>query len=213
LNFGLIDESIRNDIESEELRPEDIVVINPDPIKTQEAVGKVRRLLFGAGINSEIAGVSTSRDVFSKDGAVTFTGIFRAKGNEAGMIYVLNAQDCYSAFTKSQLALIRNRLFTALTRSKGWVRVLGVGTKMDSLTEEWSLLKAQDYKLKFKYPTVEEKKLLRLINVEPTAKQTARERRLKQQRDELLQAIREGDIDVDQLLSDFRSAGKGASKK
>ena len=86
-------ESIRNDIESEELRPEDIVVINPDPIKTLEAVGKVRRLLFSAGINSEIAGVSTSRDVFSKDGAVTFTGIFRAKGNEAGMIYVMNAQD------------------------------------------------------------------------------------------------------------------------
>jgi superfamily I DNA and RNA helicase len=206
-------ESIRNDIESEELRPEDIVVINPDPIKTQEAVGKVRRLLFGAGINSEIAGVSTSRDVFSKDGAVTFTGIFRAKGNEAGMIYVLNAQDCFSAFTKSQLALIRNRLFTALTRSKGWVRVLGVGPKMDNLTEEWSRLKGQDYKLKFKYPTEDEKKLLRLINVEPTAKQTARERRLKRQRDELLQAIRAGDIDVNQLLNDFSSAGKEAMKK
>ncbi|MDX4956082.1 DEAD/DEAH box helicase [Delftia acidovorans] len=206
-------ESIRNDIESEELRPEDIVVINPDPIKTQEAVGKVRQLLFSAGINSEIAGVSTSRDVFSKDGAVTFTGIFRAKGNEAGMIYVLNAQDCYSAFTKSQLALIRNRLFTALTRSKGWVRVLGIGPKMDSLTEECSRLKNQDYKLKFKYPTEEEKKLLRLINIEPTAKQNARERRLQLQRDELLQAIRAGDIDVNQLLSDFQMAGKGVTKK
>lgn len=206
-------ESIRNDIESEELRPEDIVVINPDPIKTLEAVGKVRRLLFSAGINSEIAGVSTSRDVFSKDGAVTFTGIFRAKGNEAGMIYVMNAQDCFSAFTKSQLALIRNRLFTALTRSKGWVRVLGVGPKMDKLTEEWSRLKVEDYRLKFKYPTEDEKKLLRLINVESTAKQTAREQRLQRQRDELLQAIRAGDIDVDQLLSDFRSAGKGTTKK
>jgi len=206
-------DSIRHDIESEELRPEDIVVINPDPIKTQEAVGKVRQLLFSAGINSEIAGVSTSRDVFSKDGAVTFTGIFRAKGNEAGMVYVMNAQDCYSAFTKSQLALIRNRLFTALTRSKGWVRVLGVGPKMDRLTEEWAQLKNQDYKLKFKYPTEEEKKLLRLINIEPTAKQTARERRLQQQRDELLQAIRAGDIDINQLLSDFQSAGKGVLKK
>lgn len=129
------------------------------------------------------------------------------------MIYVLNAQDCFSAFTKSQLALIRNRLFTALTRSKGWVRVLGVGPKMDKLTEEWSRLKGQDYKLKFKYPTEDEKKLLRLINVESTAKQTARERRLQRQRDELLQAIRAGDIDVDQLLSDFRSAGKGTTKK
>ena len=129
------------------------------------------------------------------------------------MVYVLNAQDCYSAFTKSQLALIRNRIFTALTRSKGWVRVLGIGPKMDSLTEEWSRLKNQDYKLKFKYPTEGEKKLLRLINIEPTAKQSARERRLQQQRDELLQAIRAGDIDVNQLLSDFQSAGKGVTKK
>lgn len=205
--------SIRSDIESEELRPEDIVVINPDPLKTQEAVGKVRRLLFSAGINSEIAGVSTSRDVFSKDGSVTFTGIFRAKGNEAGMVYVMNAQDCYSAFTKSQLAVIRNRLFTALTRSKAWVRVLGVGPRMDSLTEEWVRLKDNDYKLKFNYPTDDEKRLLRLINVEPSAKQTARERKLQRQRDDLLQAIRSGDIDVNQLVKDFKTAGEGVAKK
>ena len=206
-------ESIKNDIESEELRPEDVVVINPDPLTTQRSVGLVRKLLFDAGINSEIAGVSTSRDVFSKDGAVTFTGIFRAKGNEAGMVYVLNAQDCYSSLTKSQLALIRNRLFTALTRSKGWVRVLGIGPRMSDLVLEWSRLKCQNYKLKFKYPTEEEKKFLRLINVEPTAKQTARERRFQLQRDELLQAIRDGYIDVNQLLSDFRYAGKEMDKK
>ena len=26
---------------------------------------------------------------------MTFTGIFRAKGNEAGMVYIVNAQDCH----------------------------------------------------------------------------------------------------------------------
>ena len=50
-------------------------------------------------------------------------------------------------------------------------------------------------------------------STEPAAKQTARERRLQRQRDELLQAIRAGDIDVDQLLSDFSSAGKEVTKK
>lgn len=205
-------ESIKQDISQEELRPEDVVVINPDPIKTQDAVGLARRLLFTSGINSEIAGVSTSRDIFSRDGAVTFTGIFRAKGNEAGMVYVLNAHDCYSAFTKSHLALIRNRLFTAITRSKGWVRVLGVGPNMDSLIEEWGKLKESNYKLNFNYPTPDEKKQLRLINVDQTPRQMEREKRLQKQRDELIRAAQAGEVDIELLIDELRRA-KGGSKK
>ena len=129
-------EAIRKDIEMEELRPEDIVVINPNPLTTQREVGPIRELLFAAGINSEIAGVSTSTDVFSKTDSVTFTGIFRAKGNEAGMVYIVNAQDCYSAWSKAQLAVVRNRLFTAMTRSTAWVRVLGVGNIMNGLPKQ-----------------------------------------------------------------------------
>lgn len=201
-------ESIKNDISQEELRPEDIVVINPDPLKTQNAVGLARKFLFMEGINSEISGVSTSRDVFSKSGSVTFTGIFRAKGNEAGMVYIVNAHDCFSAFTKSQMALIRNRLFTAITRSKGWVRVLGIGPNMNALMDEWQRLKANDYKLTFTCPTMEEKKQLRLINIDPTPRRAARERKLQRQRDELLEAARSGDIDVNQLVEELLRAGK-----
>jgi superfamily I DNA and RNA helicase len=45
------------------------------------------------GINSSLAGVSSSPDVFFENDLVTFTGIFRAKGNEAAMIYIINAQE------------------------------------------------------------------------------------------------------------------------
>ena len=38
------------------------------------------------------------------------------------MVYIINAQDCFSAF--GNLAGVRNRLFTAMTRSKAWVRVV-----------------------------------------------------------------------------------------
>lgn len=201
--------SIKNDIQNEELRPEDIVVINPDPLTTQNAVGPTRKLLFSEGINSEIAGVSTSRDVFSKEGAVTFTGIFRAKGNEAGMVYIINAHDCQSAFTKAHLALVRNRLFTAITRSKGWVRVLGIGPQMDALTKEWKSLKKNDYTLTFKkFPTVEEKQQLRLINIDTSPRLAARERKLRRQREDLLKAVREGDVDVNQLIDELRRAEK-----
>jgi len=139
-------QAIQTELREQELRPEDIVVINPNPLTTQREVGPARQQLFAVGINSELAGVSTSADIFSKAGCVTFTGIFRAKGNEAGMVYILNAQDCASGWDKTATALNRNRLFTAITRSKAWVRILGIGPNMDLLMQEWATLKQNDYK-------------------------------------------------------------------
>ncbi len=191
---------IKRDTVEEELRPEDIVVINPNPLTTEKEVSPIRSLLFSREINSEIAGVSTSRDVFSKVGAVTFTGIFRAKGNEAGMVYIINAQDCFSSFSEAQLALVRNRLFTAITRSKAWVRVLGIGPKMDGLIEEWNALKANKYQLKFLYPTAEDKQRLRITNKVGNPQKRTKQRRLEAQTFDLLSAIASGDLDADQLI-------------
>ena len=102
---------------------------------------------------SHLAGVDTTPDVFHQPTAasVTFTGIHRAKGNEAAMVYIINAENCQSAV--SDLARIRNRLFTAITRSKAWVRVLGVGRRMKELTREYEALKARQFKLSFRYPS------------------------------------------------------------
>lgn len=196
--------NILQNIREEELRPEDVVVINPDPLKTQEAVGAARSILYSNGVNSELAGVTTSQDVFSKENAVTFTGVFRAKGNEAGMVYVINAQDCFGGFTRSQVAVNRNRLFTAITRSKAWVRVLGIGPKMEKLRTEWERLREQSYTLSFKYPSEDEKKKLKLINVDPTPRQAARERRLMKQRNELMRAAEQGELDLEQLITDLK---------
>ncbi|MCW2312214.1 DEAD/DEAH box helicase [Rhodoferax antarcticus] len=204
--------AIKDDIENEELRPEDIVVINPNPLTTEKEVSPIRGLLFGMEINSEIAGVSTSRDVFSKIGAVTFTGIFRAKGNEAGMVYIINAHDCFSSFNDAQLALVRNRIFTAITRSKAWVRVLGIGPKMDGLIEEWSALKQNDYQLKFVYPTIPEKLRLRITNKAGNPQKRTRLRKLEAQTDDLLSAIASGDVDADQLIRKINES-KALSRK
>lgn len=205
--------AIQNDIGEEELRPEDIVVINPNPLTTQKEVGPARQQLFSLGINSELAGVSTSADIFSKAGCVTFTGIFRAKGNEAGMVYIMNAQDCASGWDQTAAALNRNRLFTAITRSKAWVRILGIGTNMDLLMQEWGTLRQNDYKLRFKYPTDEEKKLLRVINKEMQGKGRARRKMVREQRDQLLLAVEKGEIDVDQLILELERLKRPMVKK
>jgi len=199
--------AISDDIHEQELRPEDIVVINPDPISTKRVVGPARNLLFEIDINSELAGVSTSADIFTKVDSVTFTGIFRAKGNEAGMVYIVNAQDCASGWDKAATAIVRNRLFTAITRSKAWVRILGIGPQMDDLIQEWEALKSNDYKLKFTLPTEEEKKQLWLINKEVQGKSSKRRRVIEAQREQIIQAAERGDVDVDQLILDLRNLG------
>ncbi len=162
---------IKENLEKDQLRHDDIIVINPDPLTTREKVGPIRSQLLEMGIDCHLAGVDTDPDTFFQPilHSVTFTGIFRAKGNEAGMVYIINAQDCQSAGWN--LASIRNRLFTAITRSKAWVRVLGVGDKMVKLKEEYERLRSQNFELQFRYPTDEERQNLRVIHRDMTEKE------------------------------------------
>ena len=156
--------SIYNNLREEELRHDDIVVINPDPQSTRNKVGVVRRRLQEMGIHSHLAGVDTDAETFYRQDAesITLTGIYRAKGNEAGMVYVINAQDCNPPAIN--LASIRNQLFTAITRSKSWIYVLGVGSRMDSLIAEFDRLKNADFVLRFLYPTAEQREKLRIVH-------------------------------------------------
>lgn len=96
--------------------------------------------------------------------------IFRAKGNEAGMVYVINAQDCHA--DARNLATIRNRLFTAITRSKAWIRVLGVGQDMARLIDEYQALKSRGFELQFTYPTKAQRERLRIIHRDRSAQES-----------------------------------------
>ena len=85
--------------------------------------------LPGAGTSNQYlqrqspAGQSTDRDRFWCEGAVTVATIYRAKGHEAAMVYVVGVEAL--AQNESNLRL-RNQLFVALTRSMGWVHVSGI---------------------------------------------------------------------------------------
>lgn len=196
--------SIEANIEEDELLPEDIVVINPDPISTRKLVGDARAGLLERGINSSLAGVSTSPDVFTESDVVTFTGVFRAKGNEAGMVYVINAQDCYDSTYPAYLTRIRNRLFTAITRSKAWVRVLGVGDSMKKLEDEFQRIKDHQFRLDFQYPDEERKKQLRIIN---RGLSRAEQSKVKRKVDDLagvLDSLESGDVQIEDLPEELR---------
>lgn len=190
---------IIKNLTQDELRPEDIIVINPDPVSTAKQVGPIRKILFDKGIPSHLAGVDTPGDVFfmPDEGSVAFTGIFRAKGNEAGMVYVINSQDCYSSF--GEVGEVRNRLFTAMTRSKAWVRVVGHGDGMVALTEEYEKIKSHNYRLDFVYPNEALRKRLRIVNRDMSSEEKSRVRSAKKTMSTLVQQLAAGDVQIDDL--------------
>ena len=158
---SFVAENIKKNLEEDELEYKDILVIHTDPYLTKKRVGIIRAKLLDMGINSHLAGVTTSPDHFFLENSITFTSIFRAKGNEAAMVYVVDSQNCA---TDVASARNRNILFTAITRSKAWVRVVGIGSKMKSLVEEYNKIEAQNFKLAFKYPNKKVREKLNIIH-------------------------------------------------
>lgn len=192
--------AIKNNIQNDQLTPNDIIVINPNPYTTRNNVGPIRAQLFQMNINSHLAGVDTSPDIFYHDeNSVVFSGIYRAKGNEAGMVYIINADDCYSENENASIAVQRNRLFTAITRSKAWVRVLGIGQKMQALIEEFEQTKNNNFSLSFKYPTKEERRKINLINRDRTQAEKRAVNKQNNNLEELITSFHNGSIVLEDL--------------
>ena len=151
--FEWLVEQIEKNLKEDELRCQDIMVIHPLAKNARNVFGKAREMLFTKNINSHLAGSTSSPDEFFQENSIAFTQIYRAKGNEAAMVYFINAQECLSG---SQIASNRNILFTAMTRSKAWLRVIGYGENMQALETEFQEIKSRNFALEFTYPTPEE---------------------------------------------------------
>ena len=197
-------QEIEKNIKEDQLLPDDIIVINPNPLTTRKLVGVARSSLLEKGINSSIAGVSTSPDIFFENDVVTFTGIFRAKGNEAAMVYIINADDCFDDRHAAYLTKIRNRLFTAITRSKAWVRVVGVGKDRTDLKAECDRIKANQFRLDFEYPAPEKKKQLRIVNRDLTRAERGRVARKVDELEGVVGSLESGDVRIEDLPEALR---------
>ncbi len=192
-------EAIKMNLDEDELRHDDLVVINPNPLTTRAEAGLIRSRLWDLGVDSHIAGVDTSPDIFFEErvDSITFTGIHRAKGNEAGMVYVINAQDCHGS--GRNLASIRNRLFVAITRSKAWVRVLGIGRGMHALIAEYEQLVRNDFELRFTYPAQSQRELLRIVHRDMTQSERNRVRKSDRELSDLVRGLDSGEFRVEDL--------------
>ncbi|WP_078596320.1 DEAD/DEAH box helicase [Evansella clarkii] len=154
-------QQIENDIQNEELDYDDILVIFPDAYYSRSEYMDFRKYLLAKNIESLLAGVTTDRDTFRVDDIVTCANIFRAKGNEAPKVYIVNSEHCA---TGTEMIKLRNTLFTAITRSRAWVKICGVGNNMKIIESEVNKCIHRDYKLVFKIPTLEELERMQLIH-------------------------------------------------
>ncbi len=192
---------IQKNLSEDELTTRDIIVVTLNALTAEEDTALVRSKLLRREINSHLAGVTTSPDLFFKEDSIAFTGIYRAKGNEAAMVYVINSE---YAFGGTELIKKRNMLFSAITRSKAWVRVTGCGQKMTDLTTEFEKIKTSGFKLSFPYPSKEEMERIRVINRDLTENEKKRRKNSIQDVTKLAQDLAKGDLNPDDLDSSVR---------
>ena len=90
--------------------------------------------------------------VFTEPGNITLSTVYRAKGNEAPIIYILSFESLYDYLSPVEA---RNKAFTSISRSKAFVRITGVGKKMEQAKEEIDLFMKQYPNLNFVFPDME----------------------------------------------------------
>jgi len=148
-------EDIVNDIEKENLNPDDICVISLDEKYMSGYFDLIESRLKRKGIKTfNLLNVPNNNTYFSIENHVTLSSINKAKGNEVGMVYIIGVDAAFNENNKDYI-VYRNKLFTAITRTKGWARITGMGQNASLFVKELNALKEKDFKFDFIQPSEE----------------------------------------------------------
>jgi superfamily I DNA and RNA helicase len=193
---------IKKNLTEDELEADDILIVLPDVMRAKSRAPRLMQALRAHGIDSHLVGVNTSVDEIFVRGSVALAHIYRAKGNEAPMVYVVDAQKAVS----SQNAVTqRNTLFTAITRSRAWVRVTGWGRDMDLIANEVQAVKSRNFKLDFKIPTARELASLRHIYRDRSGTTRESVRRATEGLQTFIEAFERDEIELEDLPPALRT--------
>ncbi|WP_331353030.1 DEAD/DEAH box helicase [Cellvibrio sp. UBA7671] len=146
--LSYIREKVHELIFQQGVSPEEIIIVNLHPGNNKESMLAIQRALAERNIQSVLPGYVESADVFKPKGFVTITTPYRAKGNEANIVFVLNAQNVVNDFTLR----MRNAFFVAVTRSRGWCYISGIGPNMSHLEAEINAIKNDFPFFNFEFP-------------------------------------------------------------
>lgn len=192
-----VSQCIQTDINNK-LLPEDILVICLDDRFNRDYFEKLSLRLSKYSISINNIMISAAGDNFTVKDKITFSTVYRAKGNEAGKVYIIGAD---SLKNKNSIS-VRNKIFTAITRSKAWVTITGIHIDTDFIANEFDQVRANDLKMKFKYPTKDE--------IERTLQRELADEnyKLNQQREKLLKAIDDTGLTVSEATRILEHGGK-----
>lgn len=196
-------QSIERNLEEDELEHDDILIILPDAYTARTKSSVVIKALGRRGITAHLAGAMTSRDQLFIRQSIAIAHIYRSKGNEAPMVYVLDCQRCVAGH---ELITLRNVLFTAITRCRGWVRLCGWGARMQELVAEVDAVRKNKFYLNFKLPSLRELENLRMIHRDRTAAERERLKKAEQGLQDFLEAVERGDLAIEALPLELRTS-------
>jgi superfamily I DNA and RNA helicase len=180
------------------LQPEDIVIIALDDRNVRTYFSAVSAELAGRGIaTNNIIADPYNEPAFMLPGKVTLSTVYRAKGNEAAVVFALGI-DAIAPRVRSG----RNKLFTAFTRTKAWLRISGVGDAAKDFCQEIDRALSKLPYLQFLVPDLERIELIQ----RDLSERNARARRI---RDEYIRKLKSegfGEEEIADILSeDFRN--------
>lgn len=135
--FSALAENIWHNLGHDDLKPsrEILVIVLGSNMEAIELENYVADFLINQGIDIYIPTAlelnelkpqwpHSDPDRFWMERGVTISRVPRAKGNEADMVYVIGFDNVAS---NEMDVSLRNQLFVALTRARGWVNLSGVG--------------------------------------------------------------------------------------
>lgn len=144
-------EEIARNLTDDGLTPRDVLIVSANPFFNETASIPLVRALTRRNVRAHLAGSAGRVDeLFGAEGSVPIAGINRAKGNEAAMVYVVHSEHGADPRT---IVRRRNTLFSAITRSRAWVRITGAGEVMRVIEREVECVIAHGYRLDLIVPT------------------------------------------------------------
>jgi len=144
---------------SKELNPEDINVVCLDNRAAKNYFDLISKLLSANNIATfNLSTVPPDTLIFKVPNHITLSTIYKAKGNEAGSVYIIGID---AVFSNKNSITERNKIFTAMTRAQAWVTLTGVGETVEHCLEELKTLAANDFNLVFTQPSEQEVKTVK----------------------------------------------------
>lgn len=141
-----IADSIYKNINNENLRADDIIVISLDDKNSKGELKLLSDILKQKGIETFNITDNFYSKGFTEENCVTLSTVYKAKGNEAAVVYVMGT-DVFDASKNKRM--MRNKIFTAFTRAKGWLKISGVNMVKSQLWKEIHHVFNDNFVLKF----------------------------------------------------------------